>query len=568
MKPRALSAVVLAAGLLLSAAPLFAAAAPRDSLVFQIKPGANGAYDVTGAPPDAGPIVVTPTTVPLEIHCLAGTGGAPATDCTKLAVVFAGQPVTLQGDAALVKAQLTLPASGSQELAVSSPDHKSILKTQVVHQAAQRLSGGLCSAAPRDEMWLVIALCVLYWLAMVVVRWNRVARPTRELLSAEITSLETKLGFLNTAAGAANLTRLLGAARSLIGDTGRTWKNALPRLANFLFWSRGQEITGWGYVHETETQMAQFLPDETVTAQLQSVQQQLQASSDAPCRALADAIQKELGGASSLAGRRALLAEALSAYYQSLDNVFADLVSWQNKTSWLVGCGLVLMIALTGAIPHHSLLLLVGATGGLLSRLSRSLDRKDVPTDYGASWTTLFLSPVAGALGAWAGILVAGLAVKLNVLGSDFDVNWIDPCQMPPLTLAVALLFGFSERLLDSVLDKAEGKALGGSTADTTSTPAKKDGQAAPGATPDAAATKLPAGKVNVAYSAQLQAPAGTGQVTWSLKAGSTLPTNLTLNGQGLLAGIPTAAGTFPFTAVAAGQGGSKDLAFSLVIEA
>lgn len=96
--------------------------------------------------------------------------------------------------------------------------------------------------------------------------------------------------------------------------------------------------------------------------------------------------------------------------------------------------------------------------GGLLSRLSRSLNRKDVPTDYGASWTTLFLSPVAGALGAWSGILLSGLAVKLNVLGSIFNVDWAEaPCQT--MTLAIALVFGFSERLLDTVFEGIEGKS-------------------------------------------------------------------------------------------------------------
>jgi hypothetical protein len=91
-------------------------------------------------------------------------------------------------------------------------------------------------------------------------------------------------------------------------------------------------------------------------------------------------------------------------------------------------------------------------------RLSRSLDRKQAPTDYGASWTTLFLSPVAGALGAWVGILIAALAVKLQILAPGLGVDW--PKAHEPMTLAVALAFGFSERLLDSVFDKLDAKLL------------------------------------------------------------------------------------------------------------
>jgi hypothetical protein len=57
------------------------------------------------------------------------------------------------------------------------------------------------------------------------------------------------------------------------------------------------------------------------------------------------------------------------------------MVSEQNKTSWLVGCGLTLIVALTFAIHNYSILFLVGAMGGALSRLSRTLNRKDVPTE-------------------------------------------------------------------------------------------------------------------------------------------------------------------------------------------
>lgn len=117
-----------------------------------------------------------------------------------------------------------------------------------------------------------------------------------------------------------------------------------------------------------------------------------------------------------------------------------------------------MICVLVGVDPDRGVLFLVGAIGGLLSRLSRSLERNDVPTDYGASWTTLFLSPVAGALGAWAGILLSALAVELNVLSETFKDLWC--CPFTQLALGLALLFGFSERLFDTVLDKLVTKTV------------------------------------------------------------------------------------------------------------
>ncbi|GAB2863961.1 hypothetical protein GCM10027176_77330 [Actinoallomurus bryophytorum] len=57
-----------------------------------------------------------------------------------------------------------------------------------------------------------------------------------------------------------------------------------------------------------------------------------------------------------------------------------------------------------------------------------------------------------------------------------------------------------------------------------------------------------PAGQVGVAYSDQLTVSGGTGPYVWSVSAGS-LPPGLTLNAAtGLLSGIPTTGGSYPFT--------------------
>ena len=133
---------------------------------------------------------------------------------------------------------------------------------------------------------------------------------------------------------------------------------------------------------------------------------------------------------------------------------------------------------------------------------------------------------------------------KLNVLGSIFDVGWSDLCQ--PISLSIALVFGFSERLLDSILDKVVEKAPGSQTTATNRQP--------PAGTDEAAALKivtlktLKDGKVNEWYTAQLQASGGTGALTWS-KTDGALPAGLELEAStGLISGKPSEAKTSTFT--------------------
>ncbi len=102
--------------------------------------------------------------------------------------------------------------------------------------------------------------------------------------------------------------------------------------------------------------------------------------------------------------------------------------------------------------------MLLGAVGGLLSRLTRTTAAADVPNDYGATWGSLFLSPLTGALSAWGGILLIILGLKLNILGTALNLDWCNPYE--PVGLAIALLFGFSERLFDSVTNQLQDRLL------------------------------------------------------------------------------------------------------------
>jgi hypothetical protein len=172
---------------------------------------------------------------------------------------------------------------------------------------------------------------------------------------------------------------------------------------------------------------------------------------------------------SSVSGRwRSVLMEALSQIYDRGDTTFAQLASWHNKLMWLVVCALLFILALAITF-QNPVLLLLGAVGGLLSRLTRTVQEADVENDYGASWGKLFLSPVTGALSAWGGILLIILGNKLNILGSALNLDWCNPYD--PMVLGIALLFGFSERLFDEVADQV-GKKIAPAPSSPTPTPA------------------------------------------------------------------------------------------------
>jgi hypothetical protein len=241
---------------------------------------------------------------------------------------------------------------------------------------------------------------------------------------------------------------------------------------------------------------------------------------------------------------RAVLQEALHVIYDSTDTELSIYATWHNKAVWLTGCALLLIVALT-ALLQNGVLFLAGGLGGLLSRLNRELDRADFQTDYGASWATLFLSPAVGALMGWAGVLLVSLLEKFQILGSALHVDWCRPYA--PLSLGLAVAFGFSERLFDAVLSQIKDKVSA----------QKGQASAPPPPTPKITVEKLPDGKVGQNYSVTLTASGGTAQLTWSVKG--QLPHPLKLDPSGVISGTPDADGTTSFTVQVTDKAGLSD---------
>ncbi len=331
------------------------------------------------------------------------------------------------------------------------------------------------------SVWLAILIGGLFFTGLVLVRWHMIAKPARAQLVAEIGVVRSRL-IAETAGDpkSADLdgrverihylldwalypfknkrfpieTKEDGSERSFVPG----WLPWYTRLFNALFWPRGQELAGWSFAHEAELQLVQLLHSERVRARMETAEQYLRVLNTSVSLALADRLHEGAGSLASslpLDRQRALLAEALNLIYEQGDTDFFQLAAWHSKMIWLVGCALLFIFALAATL-QNAILLLLGAVGGLLSRLARTVHAAEVANDYGASWGALFLSPLSGALSAWGGILLIVLGLKFNILGNALNVDWCNPYE--PATLAIALLFGFSERLFDGIVSQIEDK--------------------------------------------------------------------------------------------------------------
>jgi hypothetical protein len=281
-------------------------------------------------------------------------------------------------------------------------------------------------------------------------------------------------------------------------------------LLSLLLWNGEREMAAWALMHRAERRAAALMSDEEVRARLvrglgelgvfseeeRSLwQKQLKCAlglegqdpqqgspsqdggsgQEVPARALSPSTDpQEPGQGSGQAEsnarccqkpdprvQRALLKEFLAALYDARDTRYAHLLTLHNKAAWLLLVGLGLAVALgsfTPGLPNGLALgtgLLLGFLGGVLSRLLRVVATKELPTDYGAYWVSLFLAPVLGALGAVGGYLVFWALVEAQALGEG-----LKPLLSPPAAYGLLVVLGFSERLLKGLTERLENQAL------------------------------------------------------------------------------------------------------------
>jgi hypothetical protein len=324
----------------------------------------------------------------------------------------------------------------------------------------------------------VVGLCIIggYWAVLIVTRWMFIARPNRRFTLARIDDAQFFLepedapqSLLDEARGIATGDFMLGEPvwlRHRRGrenpdqrDAVRTIKRVAERLSAPLIWNGSRDLVAWSLVHRVEADSAAQLSGPALVARLMKAQSQLD---DLPerkriywSRVLHDLLEGcPHGRLKDEQVAQAILHQLLTELYDARDTKFTNLATQQNKVTWLVFTGLAIMAALVSQGYHD--ILMAGAVGGILSRLQRELERRDVPSDYGLSWSVLFLSPVSGALSAWAGVLLLQALQSLNVidLASLLPAN-VDLTHPSGAILGVAIVFGISERLLDRLVRQA-----------------------------------------------------------------------------------------------------------------
>jgi hypothetical protein len=377
---------------------------------------------------------------------------------------------------------------GTYDLTLRARDYETetvsglAIEANHVKQQGFSLVKGATQAHPA-VLWLPVVFLLSIWL----IRWNNIAKPSRLEMIARISDLKACLQ-----AGSPNWNDLHAAQQEME----RKWS-----VLDWLFWSRGHEIASWSVVHRTELGLLEEAPPARVNARLASAEQRLAEIDKAAAKSLAERIGAELKCDAAKVddgARRQLLIEATRYIYNAGDTDFAALTSWQNKSFWLTMTGVGLICAL-GIAEGHIPLFIAGAVGGFLSRLTRELKRADVKSDYGASWSPLFLSPVAGAISGWFGVALIMLLTDPNVgvLGGPLKVIGWDSDNLAA-TLAAAFVLGFSERLFDrmvSQLEESIDKKKEVAQKAATQTPATREGRApaAAGARGGAAGAPVPA---------------------------------------------------------------------------
>jgi len=154
--------------------------------------------------------------------------------------------------------------------------------------------------------------------------------------------------------------------------------------------------------------------------------------------------------------RIALAREALARVHHAFVDDYDTRFTWHRKSLWLGMTALLLVLLLSLAVGNP-LLFLMGAFGGLLSRLRVAVTGGGLGQGQELQWTSLLLSPLLGALAAWGGMLLISLGVQFEVLGDTFTaLVWDAP--LSPAWLGVALLLGFAERLFLDVANQLQPK--------------------------------------------------------------------------------------------------------------
>lgn len=333
---------------------------------------------------------------------------------------------------------------------------------------------------PTDALGL-LAVLGLYLLAFLVARWYWIVEPSKQHLLAHLSQLELRIQLAadhvqssDSAPGgrAAYRNHVIEHLASRRAELTRSIEEA-HGLRSRIFRGSRVYLRGWQCYHELERDLVEVRDAREIEGAFAVNQGELAQLSRPPtssvqAKALLEHVTRVTGRveedeALSPELKRNLLKEGLGVVYEARDTFYSTLVDWQEKTCWLVFSALFLIL-LIGIVFSGYELLVVGAIGGLASKLRGVLNRKQVPTDYGASWATLFLAPPVGALSGWSGVVLVHLAAQGGIFGDWLNMAGTESVKaltQDPRALAVALAFGYSASLFEKAILRAQD-SLGG----------------------------------------------------------------------------------------------------------
>jgi len=309
-----------------------------------------------------------------------------------------------------------------------------------------------------DLQAIAFLVVVAYAAIAVLMRGHFIARASIQALRGRIDELRASARLRGAVDGDPVLD-LLTNAEVAIKDVDRWWRRLISTGA--------AENRGWTTVHHAERLLLSLKGYEPayLYARLRREAAELSVMPAAMARVWTAIVARHLDErldvrpSSDRVQAEADLSQLLGRANRASDAYYTALAELYNKSSWLIFAGLVFIVAVIAAQPSAIPLLGLGAIGGLTSRIMRISSASSLPADYGALWAPLFLSPVLGALLGWTGVLLLELGRAVDVIALR-AIDLTDTTSGP--VLALALLFGFTERFFNGVANVIAAKVLGG----------------------------------------------------------------------------------------------------------
>lgn len=321
--------------------------------------------------------------------------------------------------------------------------------------------GGSWRDALTSDGFVAAMAVFAYLMVLLVARWLLIARPYRDSLMAEISILEARLK-----------------ATCVEGDTSRAQAESLLKEAEKqlddpdpFFWSWGDQKTAAQLIAAAEVLAARALTPTEARHRLDVVLNEIGRYSKTDTQVnsglqrfqtTAQRLERERippgnGGSGTEVDSpeyQILHANALALLHRLEVAEFARILKWHRKVLWITVSGLILLV-LIAVFLGSAELLIVGAVGAYLSRLTRIIRRADAqPEDVSSYWTNLLLGPLLGALAAYGGVLLIAVFNELELagpalanVGFDLDAAGVDRT----LTLSLGFAFGITEGLVNRI---------------------------------------------------------------------------------------------------------------------